>query len=79
MAGLSLGYEAAVVRGNPETNRFSVFYFRDERLIAVDSVNRPADHIVARKLLTSHVPLSPAQAADESVNLRTLEGPRVKP
>jgi 3-phenylpropionate/trans-cinnamate dioxygenase ferredoxin reductase component len=72
MAGLSRGYEEAVTRGNPEAQKFSVYYFKQSRLIAVDSINRPADHIVARRLLASHAPVTPEQAADESVNLKTL-------
>ena len=72
MAGLSRGYEEAVTRGNPAAQRFSVYYFKQSRLIAVDSINRPADHIVARRLLASHAPVTPAQAADETVNLKDL-------
>jgi 3-phenylpropionate/trans-cinnamate dioxygenase ferredoxin reductase component len=72
MAGLSQGYDEAVTRGNPETQKFSVFYFKQSRLIAVDSVNRPADHVLARRLLASRTAVTPQQAADESVNLKTL-------
>lgn len=72
MAGLSHGYEQAVTRGITEAQKFSVFYFKDSRLIAVDSINRPADHIVARRLLASHTPITPEQAADDQVDLRKL-------
>jgi 3-phenylpropionate/trans-cinnamate dioxygenase ferredoxin reductase component len=75
MAGLSHGYDEAVTRGNPETQKFSVYYFKQSRLIAVDSINRPADHIVARRLLTSHAPVTPQQAADERVNLKDVGRP----
>jgi 3-phenylpropionate/trans-cinnamate dioxygenase ferredoxin reductase subunit len=71
MAGLSAGYESAIPRGTPESRKFSVFYFRGERLIAVDSVNRPGDHLAARKLLASAASLTPAQAADEGFDLKT--------
>ena len=72
MAGLSSGYEHAVTRGDPESRRFSVFYFQADRLLAVDSVNRPGDHMAGRKLLANRVPLTPEQAADESVDLKSL-------
>jgi 3-phenylpropionate/trans-cinnamate dioxygenase ferredoxin reductase subunit len=39
-------------------------------LIAVDSINRPADHILARKLLAANAPVTPEQAADESFDLK---------
>jgi 3-phenylpropionate/trans-cinnamate dioxygenase ferredoxin reductase subunit len=72
MAGLSSGYDRTVTRGNPESRKFSVFYFRDGRFIAVDSINRPGDHLAGRKLLANRVPLAPDQAADESVELKKL-------
>lgn len=72
MAGLSNGYDRSVMRGDPETKKFSMFYFKGDRLIAVDSINRPADHIHARRLLAAHVPITPEQAADGSVDLKSL-------
>ena len=72
MAGLSTGYDRSVTRGDPEARKFSVFYFRQERLVAVDSINRAADHIAARKLLAAHSPLTPEQAADESIDLKSF-------
>jgi len=59
------------VRGSLASGKFSVFYFRGGRLCSVDSVNRPADHLAARKLLASGTELTPEQAADESVSIKT--------
>lgn len=71
IAGLTAGHDAAVPRGDPEGGSFSVFCFSGERLIGVESVNRPADHIVARRLLALADPgLTPAQAVDESYDLK---------
>jgi 3-phenylpropionate/trans-cinnamate dioxygenase ferredoxin reductase subunit len=72
MAGLPGGHDHTVVRGAPESGKFSVFYFHMGKLCAVDSVNRPADHLAARKLIGSGTALTPNQAADESVNLKTV-------
>jgi 3-phenylpropionate/trans-cinnamate dioxygenase ferredoxin reductase component len=70
IAGITVGHDIAVVRGDPESGSFSVFCFRDGRLLGVESVNRPADHIVARRLLVGDPRLSPDQAADVSFDLR---------
>ena len=70
MAGLPAGFDQVVTRGNSESRKFSVFYFREAKLCAVDSINRPADHLAARKLIAAHTPLSPHQAADESFDLK---------
>ncbi len=74
IAGITAGHDAAVVRGDPESGSFSVFCFRHGRLIGVESVNRPADHIVARRLLAGDPRLAPEQAADDSFDLRAHAG-----
>jgi 3-phenylpropionate/trans-cinnamate dioxygenase ferredoxin reductase component len=73
MAGISQGHDRIVTRGNPESRKLSVFYFKRDRLVAIDSINRPLDHMIGRKLIAGGVPLTPRQAADESVDLRKLE------
>jgi 3-phenylpropionate/trans-cinnamate dioxygenase ferredoxin reductase subunit len=72
MAGLPIGYDQVVTRGDPQTRKFSVFYFRAGRLCGVDSINRPADHLTARKLIGARSALSPDQAKDESFDLKTV-------
>jgi 3-phenylpropionate/trans-cinnamate dioxygenase ferredoxin reductase subunit len=71
-AGLADGFDEVAVRGSIESDRFALYYFKRGRLIAVDTVNRPADHLLARKLIAQKVALTPAQAADENINLRGL-------
>jgi 3-phenylpropionate/trans-cinnamate dioxygenase ferredoxin reductase subunit len=73
MAGLSGGYGQAVTRGELESRKFSVFYFRNGRLAAVDSVNRPGDHLAGRKLIGAGTQLTPEQAADPDVDLKGLD------
>jgi 3-phenylpropionate/trans-cinnamate dioxygenase ferredoxin reductase subunit len=70
IAGITIGHDKAVTRGRPADGHFSIFCFRGERLIGVESVNRPADHVVARRLLAGEPALSQEQAADENYDLR---------
>lgn len=72
MAGISQGYDQIVTRGSAESRKLSVFYFKGGRLSAIDSINRPLDHMIGRKLIAAGTPLTPEQAADESVELRKL-------
>lgn len=74
MVGLSHGADRTVLRGRPEDGRFSVFHFRGDRLVAIDSVDRPADHMIGRRLLAAETALTPDQAGDESVDLKALAG-----
>jgi len=50
-AGLSLGADQAFTTGRLEDNAFAIHHFRDGKLIAVDTINRPADHMLARRLI----------------------------
>lgn len=70
MTGLMLDCDQSVVRGDPATGAFSVFNFRQGALASVDSVNKPADHLGARRLLSQAIAITPFQAADESFDLR---------
>lgn len=72
MVGLSMGCDASVVRGNRDDGKFSIFHFRGDELRAVDSVNKPADHMMGRKLLAAGVFPTADQAADVEFNLKTL-------
>ena len=72
MAGISFGFDEAIIRQSPKPERFSVYYFKEEKLIAVDSLNRPADHLNARKLLTGGVSPTKDQVADFVFNLNSL-------
>jgi 3-phenylpropionate/trans-cinnamate dioxygenase ferredoxin reductase subunit len=72
MVGLPAGHDQTVVRGSAETGKFSVFYYNAGRLRAVDSINSPIDHVAARKMIAAGTSLSPEQAADLTLNLKTL-------
>lgn len=72
MAGISHGHDRIVTRGNAESGRLSVFYFKGERLVGIDSINRPLDHMMGRKLMTTNTRLTPEQAADEGFDLKRL-------
>lgn len=52
IAGLSEGADRRLVRSEQE--RLAVFHFRDARLVAVETLNSPADHMLARQLLDSN-------------------------
>lgn len=75
IVGLSTGCDQTVVRGDQASEKFSVFYFRNGELRAIDSINNPADHVLGRKLLAAKVQVTPEQAVDDSFNLKELLNP----
>ncbi|RUN76524.1 pyridine nucleotide-disulfide oxidoreductase [Sphingomonas sp. TF3] len=72
IAGLTRGDETAVMRGDPDGTAFSVFCYRDDRLVAVESVSRLPDHMQARKLLRAGISPTREQAADPGFELKSL-------
>jgi 3-phenylpropionate/trans-cinnamate dioxygenase ferredoxin reductase subunit len=72
MVGLSQGYERCVLRGDPEREAFSAFYLRGNALLAVDAVNRPADFMLAKRLLAGGCSVDVARLADEALPLKVL-------
>jgi 3-phenylpropionate/trans-cinnamate dioxygenase ferredoxin reductase subunit len=71
MAGVAAGDDLEVPCGDAHSEGFSVLRYRDARLVGVESLNRPADHMAARKLLLRG--LSPAleEARQPGFDLRT--------
>jgi 3-phenylpropionate/trans-cinnamate dioxygenase ferredoxin reductase subunit len=76
MAGLSPITDQTVIRGDPDSGKFSVFYYREGMLQAINSINRPAEHLTARKLIAARANVTPDQAEDEDFDLKgCLPGP----
>lgn len=71
-AGLSVGHDATVLRGDPGERSFSVIYLKDGRVIAVDAVNRTRDYVQGRKLVESRAVVDPADLADVEKPLKDL-------
>lgn len=70
--GLADGYDQAVLRGEYAARNFVIFYLKAGRVIAADAVNRAADFMVAKKLVTANAAPDPAQLADAAVPLKSL-------
>nr|WP_313664600.1 FAD/NAD(P)-binding oxidoreductase [Brucella intermedia] len=71
-AGLSFDADRHILSGNPEENAFSIFHFAGDRLVAVDSINRPADHMIARRLLAAGISPSDADIAAGAARLKEM-------
>jgi len=72
MVGLAAGCDRTVLRGDMGKRKFSAFHYRGQKLIAVDSINSPEDHMPARKLLDLALSPAPDEVADLSRPLNAL-------
>lgn len=72
MAGLTTGFDRQVTIGDPGEARFSLIAFRAGILIGVESVNRPGDNMLARRILALPAPVTLAAAEAVSFDLKAL-------
>jgi 3-phenylpropionate/trans-cinnamate dioxygenase ferredoxin reductase subunit len=71
-AGLSVGYDATVLRGSPEARSFSVVYLKGGKVIALDCVNMVKDYVQGRKLVEAGASPDLVRLADAAVPLKEL-------
>jgi NADPH-dependent 2,4-dienoyl-CoA reductase/sulfur reductase-like enzyme len=72
IVGISRNFDTQVVRGSVEDGKFSVFYYKQDRLIAVDSVNRAGDQMAARRLIAGGISPSREEVMDLSFDFKSL-------
>ncbi|MFN3910990.1 NAD(P)/FAD-dependent oxidoreductase [Hyphomonas sp.] len=72
IAGLSQDHDTHVIRGDPETRKFAVFYLRNETLIAVDAVNSPPEFLASKKLIMTGAKLAPRVLSDTSTPMKDI-------
>ncbi|MEM7779616.1 MAG: FAD-dependent oxidoreductase [Pseudomonadota bacterium] len=72
-AGLSLGYDATVLRGDPQDRKFTVVYLKEGTPIAFDCVNTMKDYVQGRKLLErGGQKIDPEVLADTEIAIKEM-------
>ncbi|SOC46678.1 Reductase C-terminal [Blastococcus aggregatus] len=69
IAGLAEVTDSAVEVAVPEPRATCVLRYRGDRLVAVETVNRPGDHVLARRILAGTGGPSPEEASAPSFDL----------
>lgn len=70
--GLPINPDTHVLRGDPDQGRFTVFHLKGGQIIAADSVNMPADHMAARRLVAARAMIAHEILADPTIPLKSL-------
>jgi 3-phenylpropionate/trans-cinnamate dioxygenase ferredoxin reductase component len=73
--GLPSGYDRVVIRGSMTDPSFLACYFKGDELVSVDAVNRPAEFMVAKRLIKQRATVDAELLADDAVPLKTLLRP----
>lgn len=71
-AGLSTDFAELQVRGDPGTGHFSVLYFLNRELTAVDAVNDPGTFMAVKQLLKKQVRVTADAVRDPKLDLKSL-------
>ncbi|GJD51581.1 Rhodocoxin reductase [Methylobacterium crusticola] len=72
IAGLCMPHDRAVRRGAADAGGVSVFCYRGDRLVGVESLNRAGDHMIARRLLQTGLTPEPEAVADPAFDLKAF-------
>jgi 3-phenylpropionate/trans-cinnamate dioxygenase ferredoxin reductase subunit len=72
IAGLFHGYDHVAFRGVMADRAFAAFYYKGDKLIAVDAVNRPAEYLGAKMLIQTGRTLPPNVLEDMSRPMKEL-------
>ncbi|WP_020389620.1 NAD(P)/FAD-dependent oxidoreductase [Kribbella catacumbae] len=72
IAGLSTGHDRTLVRRDEEKGRFSVLYYRGDRIIAADCVNTPLDFMAVKAALAQRASIPYDEATDPSIPLKSI-------
>lgn len=73
IAGLSEGFDQVVVRGDMTSGRsFAAFYLREEKVLAIDCINRPQEFMLGKRLITRKVKVDQSKLADTNIPIKEL-------
>ena len=70
--GLSNGFDAHVVRGDPATRSFSIVYLRAGHVVALDCVNAVRDYVQGKALVAASAMIAPELLGDTTVPLKNM-------
>ena len=72
IVGLSQGHDQTVIRPGPDPSTMSVWYYRDEELLAIDAMNEPKSYVFGTRIIAAGKNPTPAQVADPATDLKAL-------
>jgi 3-phenylpropionate/trans-cinnamate dioxygenase ferredoxin reductase subunit len=72
IAGLTAGADNQVARASEDGAKLTVLCFRHDALIGVETVNAPADHMIARRLLALPKPPTLGDIESKGFDLKAV-------
>ncbi|MBT5662441.1 MAG: NAD(P)/FAD-dependent oxidoreductase [Alphaproteobacteria bacterium] len=72
IAGLNNDYDEYIVRGRPEDNSFSVFYFKDGFMISSDCVNSAPEHMMSRRFIFNRAEVDLEKLQNKEISIKEV-------
>ena len=72
IVGLNKGHNQTVIRPGATDSSLSVWYYRDQELLAIDAMNEPKSYAFGRKIIEAGKNPTAAQVADPATDLKAL-------
>ncbi len=71
MVGLSTGYDKVLVRNEESENpKFSIWYFKDNILLAVDAINNPKAYVLGTKFIKANKKVDQSKLIDSTIDFK---------
>ncbi len=71
IVGLSQGFDNSVLRKESE-KKFSIWYFKEDKLLAVDSINNGKSYVLGTKFIKTNAVIDKELLADPTTNLKEI-------
>ncbi len=72
IAGLTTGHDRTIVKSDPAKSAVTIYCFAADRLIGVECINRPADFMAARRVLTARRQVRPSDVEKSDFELKAF-------
>ena len=72
IAGVAVGWDRTVARGDAESGQFALYYLRGDMPIAVDCVNSPREFMLGKRLISARKPVPAEVLGDPDADLTAL-------
>ncbi|MEM7564181.1 MAG: FAD-dependent oxidoreductase [Pseudomonadota bacterium] len=72
IVGLNQGHNSTVVRPGADESSQSIWYFKDDQLIAIDAMNEPKSYAFGRMIIEKGKQPTPAEVADPATDLKAI-------
>ncbi|MGH6644604.1 MAG: oxidoreductase C-terminal domain-containing protein, partial [Bradyrhizobium sp.] len=76
IVGIGHDHDGIVVRPGQRSDAKSIWYFRGEKLLAVDAINDPSSYMIGRRLLAAGISPARRDVANADLPLSAMLPPR---